>query len=62
MESARYEDSDEEDMEYEEVLDLGYVDEVGSSSSGTKNVHFRLYPSYVNDNNNIRLFLKEVWS
>eukprot|EP00731_Ephydatia_muelleri_P006345 Em0003g593a len=27
MESARYEDSDEEDMEYEEVLDLGYVDE-----------------------------------
>ena len=29
MESFRYEDSDEEDMEYEEVLDLGYVDEVG---------------------------------
>ncbi|KAL5502541.1 hypothetical protein EMCRGX_G009337 [Ephydatia muelleri] len=27
MESASYEDSDEEDMEYEEVLDLGYVNE-----------------------------------
>ena len=44
MESSRYEDSDEEDMEYEEVLDLGYVDEVGSSSPGTKHVHFRLDP------------------
>ena len=43
MESASYEDSDEEDMEYEEVLDLGYVNEVGSSSLGTKHVHFRLY-------------------
>ena len=44
METARYEDSDEEDMEYEEVLDLGYVDEVGSFSPGTKHVHFRLGP------------------
>ena len=57
MESARYEDSDEEDIEYEGVLDLGYVDEVGCSFIGTKNVNFRPYPSY---NNKFRLFLKEV--
>ena len=33
FDSARYDDSDEEDLQYDEVLDLGYVDEVITPSS-----------------------------
>lgn len=47
MESARYEDSDDEDMEYEEVLDLGYVDEVGSSQGTTMSISAFLNPSKI---------------